>query len=308
MRKVYGSANEAMLWSIAEVLDEGISTHPRNKQTVEITSMSFVIKDPRNRVCTSRVGLRSAYPAALLAWNLNERRDVAGIEGWNPNAKHFTDDGVHVQGEDYGNRFMPSLDGALHVLNSDSHSRRCWVSVWKPDREYGELVHDHTWNSPELDEMPAMKSSNVPCCIGFGLRIVSGQLVMQTVMRSQSLWGVFPYDVFLMTTLQELIANELKVPLGWYEHTMLSAHVYDHELKWISHAINRKDVDPIPMQPIRRGLSSAADAWGRTLDMCNGDAPWDEALVQSEMDPIVKLLTDEKRGERERDASAATEA
>jgi len=46
-------------------------------------------------------------------------------------------------------------------------------------------------------------------------------------MRSNdAIWGL-PYDVFLFTMLQELLASELGLQLGTYTHTVGSLHLYE---------------------------------------------------------------------------------
>jgi thymidylate synthase len=298
MIDVFDGDDGAMMGTLDKVLRTGSSSSPRGKMTMDITMLSFVIRNPRMRICASRDNMRMGYPAALLAWNLGQRNDVAGLLPWNPNAAHFSDDDETVQGENYGRRMWPSLQGALHVLKKDKFSRRAWVSVWKPGREYGEAVHDVHAEAEvrEQDEllgqMPVMKSSNVPCCIGFGLRIVENKLVMQTVMRSQSVWGVFPYDVFLFTTLQELIANELDVKLGWYEHVTLSAHCYDYEVKWIRAALEKQPTK-VEMKPIDKALTQAAVDWPELLRACNGESDPSMADVPHK-DPIEQLIYDNR--------------
>lgn len=291
MNRIYESADAAMLGTLREVIEGGARSEPRGKPTYDVTSYAMVIRDPRKRICHSRDGFRYGYPAALLAWNLARRNDVAGLLPWNPNAPLFSDDGETVQGENYGERMWPSLMGALHVLKRDPYSRRPWISVWKPGREYGEVVYDESPTPEALDEMPVVASVNVPCCIGFGLRIVGGRLVMQTVMRSQSLWGVFPYDVFLFTALQELIANELGCALGWYEHVMLSAHVYDHELRFVKPALERPivSIGDKRMDPIGRTLGEAQGHWPELLAAIEEKGPRHPGRS---VDPIEQLMLD----------------
>lgn len=52
-------------------------------------------------------------------------------------------------------------------------------------------------------------------------------------MRSQSLVGVFPYDAFLFTMIQEAMALELEleVEMGRYIHISDSLHIYDNEIE-----------------------------------------------------------------------------
>jgi hypothetical protein len=138
-------------------------------------------------------------------------------------------------------------------------------------------------------------TSNMPCAIGFGLRIISNRLVLQTVMRSQSLYGVFPYDVFLFTTLQELIANELGLELGWYEHFMLSAHVYQHELKAVKELEGVKPSNAV-MAPICRGYFEARDRWTDILDFLTPgrESPEESDLFHAGEDPIEQMMIDNR--------------
>jgi hypothetical protein len=63
-------------------------------------------------------------------------------------------------------------------------------------------------------------------------------------MRSQSAAFVQPYDVFLMTMLQELMANELGVELGTYQHICNSYHYFTNEEEMVDNIINSVDYTP----------------------------------------------------------------
>jgi hypothetical protein len=60
-------------------------------------------------------------------------------------------------------------------------------------------------------------------------------------MRSQSAAFVQPYDVFLMTMLQELLANELNVGLGYYKHFCGSYHYFVDEEKMVDEIYYSQD-------------------------------------------------------------------
>lgn len=66
-------------------------------------------------------------------------------------------------------------------------------------------------------------------------------------MRSQSLVGVFPYDAFLFTMIQEAMALELSVGMGRYIHISDSLHIYDNEIERAK-AIGGCTIIPEPMQ------------------------------------------------------------
>jgi thymidylate synthase len=64
-------------------------------------------------------------------------------------------------------------------------------------------------------------------------KVRDNKLYMHTFMRSNDLvWG-FQYDVFFFTLIQEIMANELNVELGSYNHTATSFHVYERHFDLI---------------------------------------------------------------------------
>jgi hypothetical protein len=50
-------------------------------------------------------------------------------------------------------------------------------------------------------------------------------------MRSNDVWLGFPYDVFVNTCLQQILANEMQLELGTYTHHVGSLHLYEKNEK-----------------------------------------------------------------------------
>lgn len=231
------TADEGLVGMIENVLENGHRICPRGAETVEVTNLKLTLANPRARVVANPMrDVQEHYMAAKVVWDLAERSDVASIGFWNSYASKFSDDGTTVQGENYGQRWSPYMRFALELLHQDRDSRRAWIPVW-----HGRDLASKNGLAGARSRGPSFDSKNVPCCIGFGLRIIDDRLVMQTVMRSQSVVGVFPYDVFLFTYFQELLANELEVELGRYEHVMLSAHIYERELDFANKIVEEWD-------------------------------------------------------------------
>lgn len=282
------SADEAIWRATRDIMKRGYEIAPRGTVTRELTSYTFSLTDPRNRVCTLRP-LRLGYCAAKVAWDVAERDDVGGIVMFNENGRKFSDDGERIQGENYGQRFSKYLDEALELLRYDRDSRRAWVPVWQPE----DLINVAAWDGPNamwnhhLKGYPSRESNNVPCALGFELRIIDDALVMQAIFRSNAVIGVLPYDIFLMTTLQELIANELDIELGAYEHTMLSAHVYERELVSADELVKAGVRTVHPMQRITRTLSEARVSYPLALEAATAGRAFD-----ANGDPIIAMLMD----------------
>lgn len=283
--KIYHSATLALYDMVVDVTGSGKLNDARGMPNRELTSKNFVLADPRNRIVDipSRP-IRNDYNAASVCYNIAQRNDVNSISKWNPNGKKISDDGVVFYGANYGQRWADYLEEAIYLLSNDPDSRRAFVPVWRPEDSVNE--DDPDWYYRNYSR----NGKDVPCTVGFGLRIIDGCLVMQTIMRSQSVIGVMCYDVFLFTALQELIANELKVPLGWYEHHMMSAHVYEREVDIVKQIIGAgQPEEPDSMAPLRYDYSSAKIIYPMAYNAISGGVIED---VTDEMysDPIISML------------------
>lgn len=273
------SANEAFEYLTRSVMEHGIEASPRDqRKTKELLSHTVVIANPRDRLitCPPRQP-RLDYSVAGLGWNLMERSDAESICFWNPNGWNFADrygKNEEFHGANYGERIVWQIEKCIELLKNEPESRRAWVSVWD----------QHT----EVDNGYFMTGKDVPCTVGFGLRILGGKLMMQSVMRSQSVVGVFPYDSFLFLTLQELIANELGVELGYYMHTCNSAHIYESEFKFANNILawySEHGTTSTPMDSVGYGLKEAGQRWWDTMEgLRKGGA------IPAEPDQFEKLL------------------
>lgn len=70
------------------------------------------------------------------------------------------------------------------------------------------------------------------CATTLQLMIRDGRLQAIATMRSNDVILGLPYDVFLFSMLQELMAVELNLEVGAYHHFVGSLHIYDSNLEW----------------------------------------------------------------------------
>lgn len=259
-----------LIGMITDIAKDGIIVSPRGMGTKDFLGWTGTLTNPRARRVYNPVRkIRFGYPAASVAWNLGMRDDVDSICWWNENGRRISDDGITFYGANYGQRWDGYLEEALELLKQDPATRRAWVPIWAPT----DLV------DREKEILYSREGKDVPCTVGFGLRLFDRKeedrtvrrLDMQVVMRSQAAWGVFPYDLYLFSVLQELIANELGVRLGelhWYAN---SVHIYDRELPWIESMVGFPKVDmefPKPaMDPIRLTYTEAKEILPRMEEM-----------------------------------------
>lgn len=258
----------------------------RGQKSWEIMNYHAMLRNPRARLLKNpRRGIREAYAAASVCWNLAERDDVDGICWWNENGRRISDNGKTFFGANYGARMTMGLDLAIELLNEDPYTRRAWVPIWRPE---------------DIETGYSSAGKDVPCTLGFWLRArqsdISSKpfLDMHVVMRSQAANGVFPYDVFLLTVYQELVANELGWRLGEYHHHCLSAHVFERELAQVEDSLlwydeRRKKqggaYDPdwknvfAPMLPLGFNLSEARARYSDTFEAMMDETKIDEEFI-----------------------------
>jgi thymidylate synthase len=102
--------------------------------------------------------------------------------------------------------------GAL--LHHDESSRRAVLLFNGPDDHLNPMARD------------------IPCACTLQFLIRDGCLEAIAYMRSNDAILGLPYDVFLFTMLQELLACELGISLGVYHHIAGSLHLYERHLKF----------------------------------------------------------------------------
>lgn len=226
--RTYSTAQEAFYSSLATLRDNGqrvpgvcdptsvgsrFGTAPR--ATLELLAFSFTIEDPRARLIKSRARpLDVAFALSNVLWTLRGDRDAAPILFYNPRGGDFTVDGKHFAGA-LGSRLRPDtgknqLAEVVRLLQEDSASRRAVILFFDAE---------DTRSRPR----------DTPCMISMHFMIREERLWCINSMRSQSALMVMPYDIFLLTMLQEIVSRRLGTECGPFVHVCNSFHVYEDE-------------------------------------------------------------------------------
>lgn len=93
---------------------------------------------------------------------------------------------------------------------------------------------------------------DVPCAIALQFLVRRDALVCVAMMRSQSAAMVMPYDIFLFTVIQEILAVRLQIPLGPYIHIAGSIHYYEEEMELVDQLLGDPLASPAAMRPMAR--------------------------------------------------------
>ena len=152
--------------------------------------------------------------------------------------REFTD-GIAILGSCYGHHIFSRKDGQpsqwerlVRLLQIRTAFRRAVLQLFMPE--------------PGLD--PDTKDAPCTCSVQFLIR--NDRLHAIVYMRSNdSIWGL-PYDVFLFSTLQELLTVELGAELGSYHHLVGSLHLYRRHFELAKRIISSRASFAYEMPPI----------------------------------------------------------
>lgn len=208
-------ANDAWL-KIMMMLKDAQECSPRGMLVKELRNFSLCITNPKKRIVTNPMRKMSLpYAFGEFLWYMSGRNCLNQMEYYAKKMANFSDDGKTLNSA-YGYRIFghhPELpfdqwDDVVQKLALDPDSRQA-------------IIHLHTPNNkPTKDEV---------CTLTLQFMIRGGKLEMYVNMRSNDIvWG-FTYDVFSFTSMQELMANELGIPMGNYYHNAASMHIYSRD-------------------------------------------------------------------------------
>jgi thymidylate synthase len=231
------TANEAWI-KAAEVL--------RNKSTLSLQAgrggatnealhVSFEIREPIQRWVVGRVpAISVAFAIVEVIGIMNGRRDSAYLNFFNPRLPELAGYGPEYHGA-YGHRIrvnlgFDQLNRAFTALKNNPNGRQTALQIWDAKQDF-----------PHADGSPC--ADDIPCNLCSMLKIRHGKLEWTQIMRSNDLFKGLPYNIVQFTSLQEVVAGWLGVPVGSYVHFSDSLHLYADE---VDQAYRYEDVIPAP--------------------------------------------------------------
>jgi len=114
----------------------------------------------------------------------------------------------------YGWQWMRNgqLNYIINKLQEKSDTRHAVISIYDGKEASSKYMFD------------------TPCTCAIHMQIVDEKLCMSVMMRSNDLWYGFCNDQYCFSKLQELIADRLELPVGWYYHYTSNMHIYNDKL------------------------------------------------------------------------------
>lgn len=209
------------------------------RRTTELIAAGFSISNPRARLVASPTrAMNEAFAIANTIWTLSASQVAEDIAIYNPRGRMFASGGVMEGAVGARIRSTPAGDQmslVVDTLRRFPSSRRAVMQIFSPS----DLAH------PPRD---------TPCTLSLQYFLRGGRLEAVTMMRSQSAALLLPYDVYVFTMLQEVIASELEVQLGSYHHLCGSLHFYEDEEVLVDRLLDEPNLqDAAPMETMPPG-------------------------------------------------------
>ena len=218
---LFNTVDEIQLSLLKSILNDGDVVSARRMKTLEIHPTGFVLVNPRAR-CVTNTARRWSLPLAIgeFAWHLSASTDVNFISYYAKQWKNFSEDGKVIKESCYGhkifeenNQGVSQWGNIVNLLSEDPATRRAVLSLYDSATDFG----------------PFSKDVSCICTIQFLIR--DSKLDAITHMRSNDVMLGLPYDLFLVTMLQEYLSETLSVQLGSYYHLSNSMHLYERHFK-----------------------------------------------------------------------------
>ena len=189
--------------------------------TKALFNVGFQIDDPKNRVITHEFrNWKVDYAFAEWQWylsgdsNVNKLGEIYGKvpEIW----KRMADKEGFVN-SNYGWQWQRGnqLDEVIEMLKAYPKTRQAAISIYDCKENY-------------------MYDNDTPCTYAIQFTILNGHLQMCVTMRSNDLWYGFCNDQYCFSKLQELVATEVGLPVGYYYHFAHNLHLYNNIIEKIN--------------------------------------------------------------------------
>jgi len=228
--------DDAMRWVFSDIFEHGepvVSTKGPNR---EVFGRFIQIANPRARLSWTESRGKPLSCLGELCWFLSGSADTDFISYYLNRYREF-DEGGRVFGA-YGPRLhdwrgLNQLKTIRSLLRARPLTRQAVIQLF----DAGDIVEKH---------------KDVPCTCTLQFAIRRNRLHLLAQMRSNDAYIGFPHDVFCFTMLQELIARELGLDLGTYQHVVGSFHLYDADSEKAKRFLNegwQSTEDPMPAMP-----------------------------------------------------------
>jgi thymidylate synthase len=233
------------------LMQDGKKVSPRNINTVELSPFTLKLENPWTRL------IQNTARNTNLGLNIVEFLAVIGgdnrtklFEKISPSVIKFSDNSKTFRGG-YGPRLRSKKNDqfikVIEKLKSDKDSRQAIMTIFDPRIDY-------------------VETKDVPCTVMFHFMIRKNKLNMNVYMRSNDVILGHVIDVFVFTMIQEVIANELGIEMGEYNHIVGSLHLYETDFEKANKIIEESNIEIYEMPKMQYGLAHAENLYAKLFN------------------------------------------
>lgn len=183
------------------------------EDTKAMFNIGFYIQNPLdNEIKTAYRKWNKDYAEFEWQWYLSGNPDATEIAKRAPIWIKHMDENNLVR-SNYGWQWLRQnqLKNVINKLKINKYSRQAVISIYD-----GKEICSYT--------------NDTPCTLSIHFQVVDDMLCMSVNMRSNDLWFGFCNDQYCFSKLQEMVANELNLEIGWYYHFTSNMHLYSNFL------------------------------------------------------------------------------
>lgn len=204
-------ATDAFEKAYTLLMDCGEVVESRIGKTKHMPDITFEIYNPCHNVCLNpERNLSLRYILGEMRWYMSGSNKVADIAPYAKMWSSLTDDGETVNSA-YGYRIF-------HQFGFDQ-LQYCIDKLKKNPYDRQAVIH--------IKDASNKPTKDTPCTCLIQFTCFQGRLNAHVYMRSNDIWLGLPYDVVFFTTLQQIVAKEVGIPVGRYYHTVGDLHIYE---------------------------------------------------------------------------------
>lgn len=259
------------------VLESGTAEKSSRGSYLENIGVLLQLTDPRARLSRSETKGKPFSAIGELLWYLSGRNDLGFIERYIPLYKDEAESDGTIHGA-YGPRLFDfdginQLDNIISLLKKKPTSRRAVIQLF---------------DSKDITK----PYKEIPCTNSIQFLVRDKKLTCCVSMRSNDAFRGLPHDIFCFTMIQEMIAREIDIELGPYNHFVGSFHIYDRDINTAKSYISEgfHDILPMPEMPKGSQFVFVDTLMKAELDIRNGDTTKVYTGLPEYWSDIVRLL------------------
>lgn len=205
----FSNAQSAFEYYYYYIIKEGIDF----AGTKALFNIGFTILNPKDNIINTKWrNFSSKYAQREWQWYLEGDPNAEEISNYAPIWKSMMDENGNVR-SNYGWQWNRNnqLIKVIDKLRSNNNTRQATISIY---------------DGKEIDTY----SKDTPCTYAIQFSVYNNKLHMSILMRSNDLWYGFCNDQYCFSNLHDLVATQLKLPLGTYYHFAHNLHLYNNFL------------------------------------------------------------------------------